>query len=100
MRFQTHVITLDELDANHLFVEVRSPGVLPWGYMKKLSKNPDPELIDDMLKRLIVDWNLTDENGNVYPIPSEKPEVLDEIPSGVLTVVLERLTELTQVNKR
>ena len=45
------------------------------------------------LCRHILAWNIGDEDGNVYPLPSDQPGIIDELPSIVVTCATQWLLE-------
>lgn len=66
-------------------------GILAAQRRKDADGNLDPDAIDEIMRILILDWNLPPLDGSVpiTPIPAKDPEALSKVPGdAVIPVVL------------
>lgn len=119
-RSRTIRIELDELGyterVNGETPYVRIRKTLPWGVMRETEVRmlPDGKLdkpiayTDDMVRMLVVEWNLTPaamyrtaaelnaltgldlEDGKIMPLPVHEPKVLGAIEQDIVTVIVDR----------
>lgn len=99
-KFTTHTIPLDAAGGEGFTVEIKDPKALPWGTMKKLSTgNASAEETEGILTKLIVNWNLEDDEGKKLPIPKDDLSVFDEVPTGIIVHIVQQATGLLDVPK-
>lgn len=99
-KFETHTIPLDAAGGEGFTVEIKDPKSLPWGTMKKLaSGNASPDETEGILTKLIVNWNLENDEGKQLPIPKDDPNVFDEVPTGIIVYIVQQATGLLEVPK-
>lgn len=49
------------------------------------------DMADDVVTYCVVDWNWVDDDGHPLPIPSVKPEVVDELTLEETSFILEKV---------
>lgn len=71
---RTYRVDSESVQGEGSFVEFKN---LTWGEAKEFFGRPSGDL--DNIAARIADWNWTDEDGQPLPLPSEKPEIMQEL---------------------
>ena len=103
-RKATVQFNLAELGCPDFWVKMRRLDTLPYGRTKRYIEgelSPQEALAEteELLKELIVEWNLPDfENPEqALPLPSEDPSVLEKLPSEFVAFFQKKLQETSQL---
>ena len=92
MPVRTSVLALDGDYAGFL-VTIRLNA--PFGVFRQLASGQEGDMVA-ALSRLIVDWNLSDENGAPLPLT---PEGIDAVPVDLLKLIMDGVTEAVRFPK-
>jgi len=73
------------------WIEIKSSAT--WGTFRKLQKAGagDLDLVNETLSKLIVDWNLVDDDCQPLPKPHKNPDAFDEVEIGAMTQIVKHL---------
>ncbi len=92
MPVRTAVLALDG-DYAGFAVTVRLNA--PFGVFRQLASGQEGDMVE-ALSRLIVDWNLSDEEGTPIPLT---PEGIDAVPIDLLKLIMDGVTEAVRFPK-
>lgn len=85
-----------ELGAPEEKVTMRDPQAMPWKRAKEVQTaigSGDITVLERTLADLIESWTLTDEQGEVLPLPKEQPDVFDGLPVAVVNHLAKKFHE-------
>ena len=90
-------IPLDEFGAPDFYVEILPTAFQPPSLVERLSKIADPvQMQAAYMAACVVGWNLTDENGQPLPLPSEGNQWMEILPMALVVHIARRIAEIDQ----
>lgn len=92
-------ITLEEIDAPEYWVEFHSMSGMKYKDVQRLfgteveENKPSNEYVTEMLAKLIIAWNIPEEDGGEpLPIPAVDEESVGKLPNIVITHLIEKMS--------
>jgi hypothetical protein len=98
---KTKAFDFAAIGAPELKCTIIDPKSLKYGRLRQLiagSGNDEGRGVE-LVTELVVDWNLTDDDGKPLPLPKDKPEVLDELTIEVIELIARQIMEGIQPPK-
>ena len=97
-------ITLEEIGAPEYWVEFHLLQGMKFKDVKSLFGNEvdedksDEEYVEDMMSKLVIDWNLPEEDGGpVLPLPSKDIQSVGKLPNSVVTYLIGQMSSSREV---
>lgn len=94
----------EEIQGEGSFVTMRKPS---WGMMRKATAEIEGKseqeaglaMMNDLLPGLITAWNWTDVEGELLPLPKDRPEVIDDLEVEEVMFLVEKASQLLATEK-
>lgn len=97
-------ITLEEVGAPEYWVEFHLLAGMKFKDVKTLfGNNPDEDktdeqYIEDMMEKLVIKWNLPEEDGGpVLPLPSKDISSVGKLPNSIVTYLVTEMAGVGEV---